>query len=415
MTYNYAALPNGIRVIHRDTDSEVAHCGVVINAGSRDELHGESGIAHFIEHLIFKGTGNRKAFHILSRLENVGGDLNAYTAKEETFLHASFLKAHYERSIELFSDILFNSVFPAKEIEKEKDVVLDEINSYKDSPSELIFDEFEELIYKEHPIGGSILGNPQIVKSFKKEDIISFMNRNYLSNRMVIASVGNIRMDKLMFLVEKYFGNAPASNAVIKRDAFQKYLPEFKTELKSNFQLHCVLGNLAYSLKDEKRTALALLNNILGGPGMNTRLNLNIRERYGYCYNIESHYQPFSDTGYFIIYLGTDNGYLEKSIRLIFKELKNLREVRLGTLQLHRAKQQIIGQLAISLESKVNEMISIGKSHLFFDKVDTFEIIREKINRLSADDLLEVANEIFIESQFSRLTYLPKESNGNHN
>jgi len=413
MTYNYAALPNGIRVIHRDTDSEVAHCGVVINAGSRDELHGESGIAHFIEHLIFKGTRNRKAFHILSRLENVGGDLNAYTAKEETFLHASFLKANYDRSIELFSDILFNSVFPAKEIEKEKDVVLDEINSYKDSPSELIFDEFEELIYKNHPIGGSILGNPQIVKSFKKDDIISFMNRNYLSNRMVIASVGNIRMDKLMFLVEKYFGNAPASNAVIKRDAFQQYLPEFKTELKSNFQLHCILGNLAYSLKDEKRTALALLNNILGGPGMNTRLNLNIRERYGYCYNIESHYQPFSDTGYFIIYLGTDNGYLEKSIRLIFKELKNLREVRLGTLQLHRAKQQIIGQLAISLESKVNEMISIGKSHLFFDKVDTFEIIREKINRLSADDLLEVANEIFNESQFSRLTYLPKENNGN--
>ncbi|HPR57557.1 MAG TPA: pitrilysin family protein [Bacteroidales bacterium] len=413
MTYNYAALPNGIRVIHRDTDSEVAHCGVVINAGSRDELHGESGIAHFIEHLIFKGTRNRKAFHILSRLENVGGDLNAYTAKEETFLHASFLKANYDRSIELFSDILFNSVFPAKEIEKEKDVVLDEINSYKDSPSELIFDEFEELIYKNHPIGGSILGNPQIVKSFKKDDIISFMNRNYLSNRMVIASVGNIRMDKLMFLVEKYFGNAPASNAVIKRDAFKQYLPEFKTELKSNFQLHCILGNLAYSLKDEKRTALALLNNILGGPGMNTRLNLNIRERYGYCYNIESHYQPFSDTGYFIIYLGTDNGYLEKSIRLIFKELKNLREVRLGTLQLHRAKQQIIGQLAISLESKVNEMISIGKSHLFFDKVDTFEIIREKINRLSADDLLEVANEIFNESQFSRLTYLPKENNGN--
>ncbi|HPE33610.1 MAG TPA: pitrilysin family protein [Bacteroidales bacterium] len=413
MTYNYAALPNGIRVIHRDTDSEVAHCGVVINAGSRDELHGESGIAHFIEHLIFKGTRNRKAFHILSRLENVGGDLNAYTAKEETFLHASFLKANYDRSIELFSDILFNSVFPAKEIEKEKDVVLDEINSYKDSPSELIFDEFEELIYKNHPIGGSILGNPQIVKSFKKDDIISFMNRNYLSNRMVIASVGNIRMDKLMFLVEKYFGNAPASNAVIKRDTFQQYLPEFKTELKSNFQLHCILGNLAYSLKDEKRTALALLNNILGGPGMNTRLNLNIRERYGYCYNIESHYQPFSDTGYFIIYLGTDNGYLEKSIRLIFKELKNLREVRLGTLQLHRAKQQIIGQLAISLESKVNEMISIGKSHLFFDKVDTFEIIREKINRLSADDLLEVANEIFNESQFSRLTYLPKENNGN--
>lgn len=409
MNYNYAQLSNGIRIIHRETSGNVAHCGVVIDAGSRDELPDENGIAHFIEHIIFKGTKNRKAFHILSRLENVGGDLNAYTAKEETFIYASFLKDYYERSLELFADILFNSTFPEKEIQKEKDVVLDEINSYKDSPSELIFDEFEELLFKGHPICGSILGSPETVKSFRRDDIIRFMLRNYLTSRMVIASVGNIRMDKLVMLAEQFFGWVPVTNTEVKREMFEKYTPESKTEPKSNFQVHCVLGNLAYSLKNEKRTALALLNNILGGPGMNTRLNLNIRERYGYCYNIESHYQPFSDTGYFNIYIGTDNGLLDKSIQLIFKELKALREKPLGTLQLHRAKQQIIGQLAISLESKVSEMISIGKSHLFFDEVDTFEIIQQKIDRLTANDLQDVANEIFVQDKFSMLTYLPKQ------
>lgn len=409
MTYNYAQLSNGIRIIHRETAGNVAHCGVAINAGSRDELPAENGIAHFIEHIIFKGTKNRKAFHILSRLENVGGDLNAYTAKEETFIYASFLSNYYERTLELFADILFNSTFPEKEIQKEKDVVLDEINSYKDSPSELIFDEFEELLFKGHPIGGSILGSPETVKSFRREDITRFMQRNYLTNRMVIASVGDIKLEKLVLLAERFFGAVPIINTEVKRDLFEKYTPESKVETKSNFQVHCVLGNLAYSLKNEKRTALALLNNILGGPGMNTRLNLNIRERYGYCYNIESHYQPFSDSGYFNIYIGTDNGYLDKSIQLIFKELKALREKPLGTLQLHRAKQQIIGQLAISLESKVSEMLSIGKSHLFFDEVDTFEIIQQKIDRLTANDLQDVANEMFVQDKFSMLTYLPKE------
>jgi len=409
MTYNYARLSNGIRIIHRETTGNVAHCGVAINAGSRDELPEENGLAHFIEHIIFKGTKTRKAFHILSRLENVGGDLNAYTAKEETFIYASFLSDYYERTLELFADILFNSTFPEKEIKKEKDVVLDEINSYKDSPSELIFDEFEELLFKGHPIGGSILGTPETVKNFNREAIQRFMKRNYLTGRMVISSVGNIKTADLVRLAGKYFGSAEVITTKVNRDVFDKYVPEMKTDLKSNFQVHCVLGNLAYDLASEKRTALALLNNILGGPGMNTRLNLNIRERYGYCYNIESHYQPFSDTGYFNIYIGTDNGYLDKSIQLIFKELKMLRDNALGTLQLHRAKQQIIGQLAISLESRVSEMISTGKSHLFFDEVDTFETIRNKIEKLTAADLLDVANEIFIPDRFSRLTYLPKE------
>ncbi len=408
MDYQYATLSNGIRVIHKQAKSPVAHCGVVIDAGSRDEKPDENGIAHFIEHVIFKGTTHRKAYHIISRLENVGGDLNAYTSKEETFIYASFLKQYYHRTLELIADILFNSTFPEKEIEKEKEVVLDEINSYKDSPSELIFDEFEELLFANYPIGACILGKPERVKTFTRDDIRSFMQRNYLTGRMVISSVGDITLDKLLPLIQKCFGdvaNIPGQNG---RHAPTAYFPVKRTDKKSNFQVHSVLGNRAYDIKNEKKTALALLTNILGGPGMNSRLNLGIREKYGYCYNVEAHYQPYSDTGDFNIYLGTDSGYIDKSLKLVDKELKKLREVKLGTLQLHQAKQQIKGQMAISLESNLNEMTSIGKSHLFFEKVDTMTDILAKVEKISASELMEVANEIFVPDSFTILTYLPK-------
>ncbi len=409
MDYQYHQLENGIRIIHKQTASQVAHCGVAINAGSRDENEDENGIAHFIEHLIFKGTKRRKAFHVLSRLENVGGDLNAYTSKEETFVYASFLTRYYDRSLELFADILFNSIFPEKEIRKEKDVVLDEINSYKDAPSELIFDEFEELLYDDHPIGRCILGTPDRVKRFSRKDVVAFMQRNYRPDHLVISSVGNISFDKLIRLVEKYFGYIAAATSQNNREPFGNYRPAKQKSAKSNYQVHCVLGNIAYDLKNEKKNALALLANVLGGPGMNSRLNLGIREKYGYCYNIEAHYQPYSDTGNFHIYLGTDNGFLDKSVRLVFKELKTMREKAMGTLQLHRAKQQIIGQMAISLESSLNEMISIGKSHLFFEHVDSFDEIIHKVEKLTAADLLETANEIFLPDEFTILTYVPRD------
>ncbi len=407
MDYQYHRLKNGIRIIHKNVNSPVAHCGVVIDAGSRDELENEKGIAHFIEHLIFKGTQKRKAYHILSRMENVGGDLNAYTSKEETFVYASFLQRHYQRALELFADILFNSTFPEKEITKEKDVVLDEINSYKDSPSELIFDEFEELLYNYHPIGSNILGTPESVNRFNRNDIRKFMQRNYLADRLVISSVGNIAFNKLVGIVKRYFSHISTPSSQNGRTGFNDYQPESLTAPKSNYQVHCVLGTPAFDVQDDRKTTLALLTNLLGGPGMNSRLNLGIREKYGYCYAIEAHYQPYSDTGNFHIYLGTDNGFLEKSLKLIDKELKRFREHRMGVLQLHRAKRQIIGQLAISLESNVSEMISIGKSHLFFDEVDTFQQIAQKVENISASDVMEVANAIFVPGQFSRLTYVP--------
>jgi len=409
MEYQYSKLSNGIRLIHKMANSPVAHCGIIINAGSRDELPEEFGIAHFIEHVIFKGTNKRKAYHVISRLEDVGGDLNAYTSKEETFVYASFLSRYYERSLELFSDILFNSSFPEKELEKEKDVIIDEINSYRDSPSELIFDEFEEVLFKNHPIGHNILGSPETVKSFGRQHIQSFMQHNYLTDRMVICSVGSLSFDKLVILCEKYFGHIPASAAKNGRHAFTDYQPTITQSEKSNFQVHCMMGNIAYDVSTERKNVLALLTNILGGPGMNSRLNLAIREKHGYSYNIEAHYQPFSDSGLFNIYLGTDAEYLEKSLKLVYKELKNLREIELGTLQLHKAKQQIIGQIAISLESNLAEMVSIGKSHLFFDTVDTMAEMIKKIEGISSKDLLDVANEIFVTDQFSMLTYLPKQ------
>ncbi len=409
MEYHYFRLGNGIKVIHKHVATKVAHCGVIVNAGSRDENSHEAGIAHFIEHMLFKGTARRKAYHILSRLENVGGDLDAYTGKEETFLYTSFLVQHYERALELLSDILFNSIFPATEIAKEKDVVQDEINSMKDTPNELIFDEFEELLFHGHKLGGCILGSPEILNSFTKADILSFMNRNYLTDQMVIASVGSIEPKKLVAKVEKYFAGVTENNGNISRIPFVEYKSRSKAEPKSNYQGHHMMGTEAYSVKHDKRTALGLLTNILGGPGMNSRLNLAIREKYGYCYNIEAHYQPYSDTGNFNIYLGTDNGYLENAVRLIDKELKLLTDLKLGTLQLHRAKQQIIGHMAISLESNLSEMISIGKSHLFYDKVDSFADIVKKVESLTAKDLLEVANEIFDSSDFTSLTFTARE------
>lgn len=408
MDYQYSQLPNGIRVIHKQVAANVAHLGVIIDAGTRDELPDQNGLAHLIEHMIFKGTHRRKAFHILSRLENVGGELNAYTSKEETCVYASFLHAHYPRAMELFADILTQSTYPEKELEKEKDVVLDEINSYKDNPSELIFDDFEELLFRDHPMGRNILGVPESVKKLRRPDIMEFLHRNYQPQHMVISSVGNISLNRLLVLINKNFGSLTGNENRATRLPVGAYQPAIRTQALSNFQAHCIIGAPAYAVFDKKKTALALLINILGGPGMNSRLNLNVREKYGYCYNIEAHYVPYSDSGYFNIYLGTDMEYLEKTIKLVLKELSLMRTTRLGTLQLHRAKQQIAGQLAIALESNAGEMISMGKSHLYFEKVDSYRQAMEKISALTDARLLEVANEIFDTSQLSRLTFVPQ-------
>ena len=282
MQYFFHTLSNGIRLVHKHTDSLVAHCGLTINAGSRDEHSHEQGLAHFIEHLIFKGTKKRKTYQILSHMENVGGEINAYTGKEDTCIYATFMSIHYARCLDLISDILFGSVFPEKEILKEKDVVIDEINSYKDNPGEQIFDDFDEIVFRDHPLGANILGTPAHLKRFSREHIYGFMNRNYVTEEMVISSVGNIQFKNLIKLVERYFGQLPRSSRVEPRLPFLNYVPEEKIVKRRNHQVHCIIGNTAYSAIDKLKTSLVLLNNILGGPGLNSRLNMGVREKYGF-------------------------------------------------------------------------------------------------------------------------------------
>lgn len=405
MDFDLHNLQNGIRVIHKRVSSPVAYCCIMVNAGTRDELDTEYGIAHFIEHVIFKGTKKRKAFHIMSRLEDVGGELNAYTTKEETVIHATFLKNDFDRAIELISDITFRSTFPEKEIKKEKEVVLDEINSYKDNPSELIFDEFEELIYHGHPFGLNILGSKKHIKRFTRADIQRFIERNYNTDQIVFCSIGDIPFNRVKKLAERNLGWVTPNRRVIQREKFENYTPKTKIIKKSTFQSHCIIGNVAYDLQDQRRIGMYLLNNILGGPGLNSRLNLALREKHGYAYNIESMYNPYSDTGLFCIYFGTDKDNLDKSIALIHKELEKVMTQKLGILQLFKAKRQLMGQLAIASDSSENLMLSVAKSYMVYNTADKLEIIYSQIENLSSSALLDIANEVLHPDKLSTLIY----------
>src|SRR5664280_122728 len=398
-------LDNGIRLVHYHIPGLVGHCGLIINTGSRDESVPEHGIAHFIEHMLFKGTKKRKAYHILSRMEDVGGELNAYTTKEETAIHASFLKEDYERAIELISDIAFNSIFPEKEIEKEKDVVIEEINSYLDNPSELIFDDFEELIFSNQPIGRNILGTPESVKSISREMLNNFIANNYDTHQVVFCSVGNISDEKILRLFKTYFAGIVTDKKVLKNNKAWIYKPASVTKKMDTYQNHCIMGNLAYNLKDKRRMGMFLLNNILGGQGLNSRLNLSLREKHGFAYNVESSYNPYRDTGIFSIYFGTDAQYLDKSILIAMTELKKLRTTKLGTIQLSKAKNQIKGYLARGYENHESLMLSLGKSLLIFNKIDSIEDLCNKIDAVTSTELLETANEIFEPSEMSTLIY----------
>jgi predicted Zn-dependent peptidase len=399
-------LPNGIRLVHKPTaNGQTAHFGLTVNAGSRDELEHEQGLAHFIEHSLFKGTQRRRAFHVLNRMDSVGAELNAYTTKEETVIYASFLLSHYERAIEVIADIATNSTFPEKEIAKERDVIIDEIQSYQDSPSELIFDDFEELVYGPHPIGRNILGTEETVRQLSRDHIREFISRRYTASQLVLSSVGNVNFKKLVRWCEKHFGHFPATQNRDRRKPVTTVNVERKELEMDTFQAHLMMGGEAYPGHHHLRTATVLLNNYLGGPAMNSRLNMNIRERHGIAYNIESGYQPYSDTGLVSIYLGTDKRLIKKSEKLVRRELKNLREKRLTTTALHRTKQQFKGQFALAQEGGNNIMLAIGKSMLSRNEVaSTAELIR-RIDNVSASELLEVANFCFDENKLSSLVY----------
>jgi predicted Zn-dependent peptidase len=403
--YLVHTLQNGIRLIHKQVSSKIAHIGLFINAGSRDENPDEHGIAHLIEHMLFKGTARRKAYFILSRMEDVGGELNAYTTKEETCIHSTFFSGYYGRAIELISDIAFNSSFPVNELKKEKEIIYDEINSYKDSPSELIFDEFEELLFDGNSIGRNILGTAEALKNFTPERIHNFITRNYSTGQMVLSSVGNIDFRKLVRLFEQYF-NAPSMQPPITRLVTENnYSPSFKKVERNTYQAHCIIGNIAYRFDDEKRLPLYLLNNYLGGPGSNSRLNMALRERRGYAYTIDSMYTPYTDTGNITIYFGTDKNLVEKCTDIVLRELKQLRLRPLSLIQLHKAKRQVMGHIAISAENNENYMLSMGKSLMIFNKVEPIEDIQRKLDSITAGQLTEIAGDILNDKKMSYLLY----------
>lgn len=401
----YYKLSNGIKLIHKKTNSTVSHCGLIINAGTRDENNKEQGIAHFIEHVLFKGTKKRNYKQILCRLDDVGGEIDAYTTKEDTTISTTFLNKYYKRAIELIYDITFNSTFPEKELEKEKLVIYDEINSYKDSPSELIFDEFEKIVFQNHELGKDILGTKKSLQKITQKDIFSFINKNYNTDQIVIASVGNIKFEKLILLVETYFSNIKPNYRKNKRILFENFTSTTTIKNKKTHQAHCIIGGLAYSAFDKKRNALMLLLNYLAGSGLNSKLNLLLREKNGLVYNIETNYLQYSDIGLWNIYFGSDKENLNKTLNLINKEFSKLKQNNISSLNLHKAKTQLIGQIAISNENYYNQLYSIGKSYLLYDKVNTMSEIIKIIENITSENIIEISNNIFNIDKISTLIY----------
>ena len=402
-------LPNGIRVIFKQvTYSKIVHCGYVLEAGTRDEIDGEEGIAHFWEHMSFKGTKQRKAFQVLNSLEVLGGELNAYTTKEKMWFHASLPEKHTEKAFDVLTDIVFRSVFPQKELEIEKGVVLEEISMYLDTPEEYIQDEFEHLFFKGSSLGNYILGTPKTVKSFTTKKIQKFVKETIDTKHVVFSIVGNLSIERVHYLVDKYIRQIPKLTSGRKRVSAIKKQNIFTIEQEqNNNQAHCILGWKAYSQRDEKRLPLFMLSNWLAGPGLTAKLNVVLREKKGYVYSIESNYQPFVDAGMINFYFGTDKKYLHKSIDLIHKELQAVKNKSLGAVQLKQLKEQVLGQLMMAEESLSNLMQMMGKSLLDYNAVESFEEVNDKIQKIKATDLQTIAQEIFIEEKQSRLILLP--------
>ena len=406
MTYNIHTLSNGLRIIHAPNQSAVAYCGFAVDAGTRDEADHEQGMAHFVEHLLFKGTKKRHAWHILNRMENVGGDLNAYTNKEETIVYSAFLAEHFPRAVELLTDIVFHSTFPQQEIDKEVEVIIDEIQSYEDSPSELIFDDFEELLFPNHPLGRNILGKPDLLHQFKSEDALRFTSRYYRPENVIFFVQGNVDFKRVVRLVERATADVAPSTESYSRRRPDLYVPRSLTLHRDTHQAHVMIGSRGYDAHDEKRTALYLLNNILGGPGMNSRLNVSLRERSGLVYNVEANLTSYTDTGVFCIYFGTEHDHVDRCIRLVKKELKRLCEKPLSTNQLNAAKKQIIGQIGVARDNAESTALGMAKTFLHYNKMDDPQEVFQRIEALTSKELWEVSNEMFAEEQLSTLIYL---------
>lgn len=408
--YQLITFPNGLRVVHqRVKGTQLVHAGFSIMAGSKnDGLN--PGLAHCIEHMLFKGTTNRKTIHVLNHLEVVGGELNAYTTKELTTVYGTVQSKHLSRLIDILCDVVFRSSFPMNELEKEKKVIADEINMYIDTPEENIFDEFQERFFDNHPLAHNILGTEESIQQIQQTHLLDFVNTHYQFSNMVFCIVGNVSIERTLYALDKFLPKSlSAAKSNIQLPMHFKFETHFNISKKTEFQqAYAIVGCLAYPIDHADRWKLLLLNNLLGGPVLNSRLNLSIREKYGYTYNVESGYSAFGEAGLFHCFVGSEPRYIHKSIDLIFRELKKLREQSLGTLQLSRAKNQYVGQLILSNENRSGLMMHLGQSVLRKGKATSIGTAIDSIQGVSARDLLNVANELLNEESFNRLYYVPE-------
>ena len=421
MKYNTYTLDNGLRIIHLPSDSKVVYCGYQINAGTRNEEPGEEGLAHFCEHVTFKGTERRKAWHILNCLESVGGDLNAYTNKEGTVYYSAILKEHIARAVDLLTDIVFHSVYPQAEIDKEVEVICDEIESYNDSPAELIYDEFENIIFKGSPLGHNILGTAEQVRSFKTEDALRFTRKLYRPDNAIFFAYGDIDFKKLVRLLKKSFlseerrvksekFNSPEAQAQfnIQHSTFNtQHSFEGQTIVmqKNTHQAHVMIGTRAYDVNDSRRMPLYLLNNMLGGPGMNAKLNLALREHNGLVYTVESTMAAYGDTGVWSIYFGCDEHDVKRCLRLVRKELDKFMLKPLSEAQLKAAKKQIKGQVGVACDNRENFALDFGKSFLHYGWEKNVDRLYEQVDEITAEQIQAVAKELFDKDRLTTLIF----------
>ena len=447
MKYNTHTLDNGLRIIHLPSDSKVVYCGYQINAGTRDEEPGEEGLAHFCEHVTFKGTERRKAWHILNCLESVGGDLNAYTNKEGTVYYSAILKEHIARAVDLLSDIVFHSVYPQAEIDKEVEVICDEIESYNDSPAELIYDEFENILFKGSPLGHNILGTAEQVRSFTTEDALRFTRKLYRPDNAIFFAYGDIDFKKLVKLVGRALadddsgklaeedchadfaddadfsggtGFAGDENSITTEKSVSsvksvgpKNYPSVGEEIagqtivmqKNTHQAHVMIGTRAYDVNDDRRMPLYLLNNILGGPGMNAKLNLALREHNGLVYTVESTMVAYGDTGTWSIYFGCDEHDIKRCLRLVRKELDRMMEKPLSDSQLKAAKKQIKGQIGVACDNRENFALDFGKSFLHYGWEKNVDCIYEQVEAITSQQIQDVARELFDKDRLITLIF----------
>ena len=431
MKYNTYTLDNGLRIIHLPSDSKVVYCGYQINAGTRNEEPGEEGLAHFCEHVTFKGTERRKAWHILNCLESVGGDLNAYTNKEGTVYYSAILKEHIARAVDLLTDIVFHSVYPQTEIDKEVEVICDEIESYNDSPAELIYDEFENIIFKGSPLGHNILGTAEQVRSFKTEDALRFTRKLYRPDNAIFFAYGDIDFKKLVRLLKKSFlseerrvkseettfgdrresqFNSPEAQAQfnIQHSTFNtQHSFEGQTIVmqKNTHQAHVMIGTRAYDVNDSRRMPLYLLNNMLGGPGMNAKLNLALREHNGLVYTVESTMAAYGDTGIWSIYFGCDEHDVKRCLRLVRKELDKFMQKPLSEAQLKAAKKQIKGQVGVACDNRENFALDFGKSFLHYGWEKNVDRLYEQVDEITAEQIQAVAQELFDKDRLTTLIF----------